>query len=104
MTTRRNPLDNDLLADLGITTTPPDTDPTTVDRATPATPTAPSGPAIAPGTGKTKRIGVDVAEELWIATKVIAAQRGTTVADIIRSHLQSLSDDQPPSKCGPPMG
>lgn len=94
MTTRRNALDNDLLADLGISTTPPANDPTTVDRATAATPTAPSGPTLAPDAGKAKRIGVDVSEEVWIATKIIAAQRGTTVAALIRTHLAYLMVEQ----------
>jgi hypothetical protein len=90
MTTRRNAFDNDLLADLGIGTTPAANDPATSDRAPAATPAAPAGPAMAPGTVKTKRIGVDVSEEVWIATKVVAAQRGTTVANLIRSHLAQL--------------
>lgn len=94
MTTRRNALDNDLLADLGITATPPANAPKTVDRATLATSTAPSGPAMAPDAGKTKRIGVDVSEEVWIATKILAAQRGTTVANLIRSHLAKLIAEQ----------
>ncbi len=94
MTSRRNALDNDLLADLGITTTLPVNDPTTDDRATAATPTAPSGPAIAPDAGKTKRIGVDVSEEVWIATKILAAQQGTTVANLVRSHLDHLIEQQ----------
>jgi chromosome partitioning protein len=42
MTTRRNPLDNDLLADLGISTTSAGTDSATGDRAPAATPAAPS--------------------------------------------------------------
>ena len=95
MTSRRNALDNDLLADLGITTTRPATNPTTVDRATAAPPTTPAGPAIAPGAGKTKRIGVDVSEEVWIATKILAAQRGTTVANLIRTHLDHLIGERP---------
>jgi hypothetical protein len=94
MTARRDPLDDDLLADLGISTTPPATDQTTVDRATAETPTAPSGPAIEPDVGKTKRIGVDVSEEVWIATKILAAQRGTTVANLIRTHLARLIRDE----------
>ena len=94
MTTRRNPLDNDLLADLGIGTTSACADSTTGDRAPAATPAAPAGPAMAPGTVKTKRIGVDVSEEVWIATKIIAAQRGTTVANLIRSHLARLITEQ----------
>ena len=94
MTTRRNPLDNDLLADLGIGTTSACADSTTGDRAPAATPAASAGPAMAPGTNKTKRIGVDVSEEVWIATKVVAAQRGTTVANLIRSHLAQLIAEQ----------
>lgn len=94
MTTRRNALDNDLLADLGITAAPPANAPKTVERATLATPTAPSGTTTAPGTNKTKRIGVDVSEEVWIATKILAAQRGTTVAALIRSHLAHLIAEQ----------
>ncbi|MBP7930845.1 MAG: hypothetical protein KAZ88_11420 [Acidimicrobiia bacterium] len=94
MTTRRNPLDNDLLADLGIGTTSACADSTTGDRAPAATPAASAGPAMAPGTNKTKRIGVDVSEEVWIATKVVAAQRGTTVTNLIRSHLAQLIAEQ----------
>ena len=94
MTTRRNPLDNDLLADLGISTTSAGTDSTTGDGAPAAPPAAPAGPALAPGTVKTKRIGVDVSEEVWIATKIVAAQRGTTVAKLIRSHLAQLIAEQ----------
>ena len=94
MTTRRNPLDNDLLADLGISTTSAGTDSTTGDRAPAATPAAPAGPAMAPGTVKTKRIGVDVSEEVWIATKIVAAQRGTTVPTLTRSHLAQLIAEQ----------
>ncbi|WP_020378951.1 hypothetical protein [Candidatus Microthrix parvicella] len=94
MTTRRNPLDNDLLADLGISTTSAGADATTGDRAPAAPPSAPAGPDLAPGTVKTKRIGVDVSEEVWIATKIVAAQRGTTVANLIRSHLARLIAEQ----------
>ena len=94
MTTRRNPLDNDLLADLGIRTTSAGTDSPTGDSAPAATPAAPAGTAMAPGTVKTKRIGVDVSEEVWIATKIVAAQRGTTVANLIRSHLAQLIAEQ----------
>ena len=94
MTTRRNPLGNDLLADLGISTTSAGTDSTTGDPAPAAIPSAPAGPAMAPGTVKTKRIGVDVSEEVWIATKIVAAQRGTTVAKLIRSHLAQLIAEQ----------
>ena len=90
MTTRRNALENDILADLGISTTSAGADSTTGDRA----PAAPAGPALAPGTVKTKRIGVDVSEEVWIATKIVAAQRGTTVANLIRSHLAQLIAEQ----------
>ena len=90
MTTRRNPLDNDLLADLGISTTSAGTDSTTGDRAPAATPAAPAAAAMEPPAIKTKRIGVDVSEEVWIATKIVAAQRGTTVANLIRSHLAQL--------------
>lgn len=94
MTTRRNPLDNDLLADLGISTTSAGTDSTTGDGAPAATLAASAGPAMAPGTVKSKRIGVDVSEEVWIATKIVAAQRGTTVANLIRSHLAHLIAEQ----------
>ena len=94
MTTRRNPLDNGLLDDLGISTTSADTDSTTGDRAPAAMPAAPAVPAMAPATVKTKRIGVDVSEEVWIATKIVAAQRGTTVANLIRSHLAQLIAEQ----------
>ena len=95
MTTPRNALDDDLLADLGITTTPPSHDPASADRS-PATPpqAAPNKAAPDSVSGKTKRIGVDVSEEVWIATKIFAAQRGTTVADLIRSHLAHLVGDQ----------
>ena len=93
MTTRRNPLDNGLLDDLGISTTSADTDSTTGDRAPAAMPAAPAVPAIAPGTVKTKRIGVDVSEEVWIAIKVVAAQQGTTVASLIRSHIVDLINE-----------
>lgn len=91
MTTRRNALDTDILADLGITTadpTPQGSEPTHRDVAA----TTPSQPTI-----RSKRIGVDVTEELWIATKVIAAQQGTTVAGIIRTHLQTLATPDRPS-------
>ena len=91
MTTRRNALDTDILADLGITTADPipqESEPTHRD----VTATTPSQPTI-----RSKRIGVDVTEELWIATKVIAAQQGTTVADIIRTHLQTLATPDRPS-------
>ncbi len=94
MTTRRNALDNDLLADLGISTTSAGTDSTTGDRAPAAMPSAPAGPDLAIGTVKTKRIGVDVSEEVWIATKIVAAQRGTTVANLIRTHLAQLIAEQ----------
>ena len=93
MTTRRNALDNDLLADLGIRTTSVGTDSLTGGRAPAATPAAPAGTAIAPGTVKTKRIGVDVSEEVWIAIKVVAAQQGTTVASLIRSHIVDLINE-----------
>ena len=93
MTTRRNPLDNDLLADLGISTTSAGTDSTTGDRAPAAMPAAPAVPAMAPATVKTKRIGVDVSEEVWIAIKVVAAQQGTTVASLIRSHIVDLINE-----------
>ena len=86
MTTRRNALDNDILSDLGIDTadpTPQGPEPTHRVIAV----TTPPQPTI-----RTKRIGVDVTEELWIATKVIAAQEGTTVAEIIRTHLHSLAN------------
>ena len=91
MSTRRNALDNDLLADLGIGTTPAAADPASDERA-PAgmTQTASQRPAVALGTSKTKRIGVDVSEEVWIATKIVAAQQGTTVAHLIRHHLAYL--------------
>lgn len=95
MTNRRQALDNDMLADLGIHTpaapTPPTPTPqasTTQPAPTPATATAPEQ-APAPTT-RTKRIGVDVSEDVWIAVKVHAAQQGTTVADLIRSHLHSM--------------
>ena len=94
MTTRRNAFDNDLLADLGIGTQPATIDVATGDRAPEASVQAPSHPAAAPGTSKTKRIGVDVSEEVWIATKIVAAQRGTTVANLIRSHLAQLIAEQ----------
>jgi hypothetical protein len=93
MTTRRNPLDNGLLDDLGISTTSADTDSTTGDRAPAAMPAAPAVPAMAPATVKTKRIGVDVSEEVWIAIKVVAAQQGTTVASLIRSHIVDLINE-----------
>jgi hypothetical protein len=86
VTTRRNAFDNDILDDLGINTadlTPQVPTPAHREDATPTTPE----PAV-----RSKRIGVDVTEELWIATKVIAAQQGTTVADIIRTHLQSIAN------------
>ena len=93
MSTRRNALDSDLLADLGIGTTPAANDPATSDRAPAATPAAPAGPAVVPATVKTKRIGVDVSEEVWIAIKVVAAQQGTTVASLIRSHIVDLINE-----------
>lgn len=82
---RRNALDDDILADLGISA---------AESAQPATlpsrqsDSAPGGSPEPPA--RTKRIGVDITEELWIATKVIAARQGKTVAEIIRTHLQSL--------------
>jgi hypothetical protein len=84
VTTRRNAFDNDILADLGINTADPTPQVPTPTHREDAVTTTPE-PAV-----RSKRIGVDVTEELWIATKVIAAQQGTTVADIIRTHLQSL--------------
>ena len=95
MTTPRNALDDDLLADLGITSTTPSDDPASADRS-PATPPQAAPYKAAPDSvsGKTKRIGVDVSEEVWIATKIFAAQRGTTVANLIRSHLAHLVGDQ----------
>lgn len=94
MTTRRNAFDNDLLADLGIGTTPAAADPATGIRAPATSAQTPSHPATAPGAGKTKRIGVDVSEEVWIAVKVVAAQQGTTVANLIRIHLTHLTGNQ----------
>lgn len=103
MTTRRNAFDNDILDDLGIITTPTTTDPAPADlsRGTRTQAAAPS-PATEAGPRKTKRIGVDVTEKVWIATKIVAAQQGTTVADLIRGHLahliQSQSGAEPPSQ------
>ncbi len=93
MTTRRNALESDLLADLGIGTTPA-SDPATASPVPAASAQTPSHPATAPNAGNTKRIGVDVSEATWIAIKVVAAQQGTTVATIIRSHLADLIGDQ----------
>ena len=84
MTTRRNAFDNDILSDLGITPADPAPQVPTPPHREDAILTTPE-PAV-----RSKRIGVDVTEELWIATKVIAAQQRTTVADIVRTHLQSL--------------
>ncbi len=84
MTTRRNAFDNDILGDLGITPADPAPQVLTPTHREDAVKTTPE-PAV-----RSKRIGVDVTEELWIATKVIAAQEGTTVAEIVRSHLRSL--------------
>lgn len=86
MTTRRNALDNDILADLGINTADPAPQVPTPTNREDAVTTAPE-PAL-----RSKRVGVEVTEELWIAIKVIAAQQGTTVADIIRTHLKSLAN------------
>lgn len=85
MTTRRNAFDNDILADLGINTAPSAPQTTLPNHRSDAAPARqPEAPA------RTRRIGVDVTEELWTATKIIAAQEGTTVAEIVRSHLRSL--------------
>ncbi len=81
MTTRRNAFDNDILRDLGITPADPAPQVPTLTHREDAIPTTPEPAA------RSKRIGIDVTEELWIATKVIAAQQGTTVAEIVRSHL-----------------
>ena len=91
MTTRRNAFDNDILGDLGITPADPAPQVPTPTHREDAVTTRPE-----PGV-RSKRIGVDVTEELWIATKVIAAQQGTTVADIIRTHLQTLATRDGPS-------
>ena len=91
MTTRRNAFDNDILGDLGITPADPAPQVPTPTHREDAVTTRPE-----PGV-RSKRIGVDVTEELWIATKVIAAQQGTTVADIIRTHLQTLATPDRPS-------
>lgn len=89
MTTRRNAFDSDILADLGINTADPTPQVPTSTRRDDAF-TASQEPV-----ARMRRIGIDVTEELWIATKVLAAQQGTTVAGIIRSHLQSLSHQDP---------
>ena len=88
MTTRRNAFDNDILADLGINTADPAPQVPTPTHREDAVPTTPE-PAV-----RSKRIGVDVSEEVWIATKIVAAQRGTTVANLIRSHLAQLIAEQ----------
>lgn len=99
MTTRRNAFDNDILADLGINAPSAATGPAAVDSMpTTGLEAVPPNPNRESGLGRTKRIGVDVTEEVWIAIKVVAAQQGTTVASIIRSHLADLIGDQGQSR------
>jgi hypothetical protein len=96
VTTRRNTFDDDILSEIGIATSdfagdlPAESG--TLTATVEARAPSPNRPIVS---GKTKRIGVDVSEDVWIAIKIVAARQGTTVACLVRRHLEVLVSPQP---------